>query len=203
MLLSAYRQGVFPWFNPRDPILWWNPDPRFVLVPDEVHVSSSMRRVLNRGELLVRADTDFAAVITSCARTPRPGQDGTWITEEMAEGYLRLHELGFAHSVETWLDDALVGGLYGVSIGRMFFGESMFSHSANSSKVALIRLARFLEHYGFTLIDAQLHTPHVESMGGREIPRTEFLSVLRSSIDYPTMRGSWSERFEAFTYQRQ
>ena len=193
MLLSAYRQGIFPWFSADDPILWWSPDPRFVISFDEVHVSRSMERVLRRGTFEITLDADFAGVISGCASTPRPGQDGTWITEDMELGYRRLHELGYAHSCETWLDGALVGGVYGVSLGRIFFGESMFSRVSNASKAALISLCRFLDRQGFFLLDAQLHTPHVERLGGREIPRAEFLSVLRKGVAAPGMLGSWRE----------
>jgi leucyl/phenylalanyl-tRNA--protein transferase len=192
MLLSAYRQGVFPWFNPEDPILWWCPDPRFVIFFEELHVSRSMRRVMRRGELTLSLDTDFAGVIHACATTPRPGQRGTWITEDMELAYRRLHELGYAHSCEAWSDGDLVGGIYGVAIGRMFFGESMFSRVSNASKAALIALCRFLERTGYRLMDAQLHTPHVERMGGREIPRERFLSVVHDAVALPTMLGSWT-----------
>ena len=192
MLLSAYRQGVFPWFNPEDPILWWCPDPRFVIFFEELHVSRSMRRVLRRGEFTLSLDTDFAGVIHACATTSRPGQHGTWITEDMELAYRRLHELGYAHSCEAWSDGKLVGGIYGVAIGRMFFGESMFSHASNASKAALIALCRFLERTGYRLMDAQLHTPHVERMGGREIRRERFLSVVHEAVALPTMLGSWT-----------
>lgn len=192
MLLSAYRQGVFPWFNPEDPILWWCPDPRFVIFFEELHVSRSMRRVMRRGEFTLSLDTDFAGVIHACATTPRPGQRGTWITEDMELAYRRLHELGYAHSCEAWSRGELVGGIYGVAIGRMFFGESMFSRTSNASKAALIALCRFLERTGYRLMDAQLHTPHVERMGGREIPRERFLSVVHDAVALPTMLGSWA-----------
>lgn len=201
MLLSAYRQGVFPWFNQDDPILWWTPDPRFVLFPSEVHVSSSLRRFMKQEQYTITADTDFAAVIEACARTPRPGQRGTWITDDMMGGYGRLHELGFAHSIEVWNGSSLVGGLYGVSLGQAFFGESMFTHAQNASKCALVTLARFLEARDFCLIDSQLHTNHVERMGGVEIPRPEFLQLLQQALSGPTMRGSWSSSLQDFLGQ--
>jgi len=193
MLLSAYRHGIFPWFNADDPILWWSPDPRFVISFDRLHVSRSMARVLRRKTFEITFDVDFAGVIAGCASTPRPGQDGTWITEDMELGYRRLHELGYAHSCETWLDGALVGGVYGVALGRLFFGESMFSRASNASKAALISLCRFLDRQGFLLLDAQLHTPHVERLGGHEIPRSEFLQVVRRGVAAPGMPGSWRE----------
>lgn len=202
MLLSAYRQGVFPWFDANDPILWWSPDPRFVIFFDELHVSRSLARELRRSTFEVSVDRDFAGVIGACARTPRPGQRGTWITEDMERGYRRIHELGYAHSCECRREGRLVGGIYGVSLGRVFFGESMFSHVSNASKVALVTLCRFLEATGFHFMDAQLHTPHVERMGGREIGRRDFLRRLESALALPTMGGSWSEAFAAWQSSR-
>ncbi|MFW5717150.1 MAG: leucyl/phenylalanyl-tRNA--protein transferase [Spirochaetota bacterium] len=195
MLLSAYRQGVFPWFNPGDPILWWSPDPRFVVFFEELHVSRSMRRTLRRGEFTLSMDESFADVIHGCATTPRPGQRGTWITGDMEEAYVRIHELGLAHSCEAWRDDVLVGGIYGVALGRVFFGESMFSRASNASKAALVTLCRFLDAHGFHFMDAQLHTPHVERMGGREIARPEFLRRLDRALALPTLRGSWGKAY--------
>ena len=191
MLLSAYRQGIFPWFNAEDPILWWSPDPRFVIFFDELHVSRSMARVLRREEFELTLDTDFGGVIHGCATTHRPGQRGTWITDDMELAYRRLHELGYAHSCEAWRDGRLVGGIYGISLGRVFFGESMFSHVSNASKAALITLCRFLDSHSYHLLDAQMHTPHVARMGGREIPRAEFLRLLRRALSLPAMVGSW------------
>lgn len=192
MLLSAYRQGIFPFFGEGDPILWWCPDPRFVIFPDEIHVSRSMRRVLRRTDLNVSLDLDFAGVIHACATVPRAKHNAMWITPAMEAGYNRLHDLGFAHSCEVRRDGRLVGGVYGVSLGRIFFGESMFSTETNASKVALIRLARFLHSRGFALLDTQLKNPHVASMGGRGIPRHEFLSRLRDGLSVTTLSGSWS-----------
>lgn len=193
MLLSAYRQGVFPWFNIEDPIIWWCPDPRFVLYLDEVHVSRSMARLLRQGRFRLTLDEAFGRVIHACAVTPRRGQRGTWITEEMELGYRRLHEFGYAHSCEVWNGDILVGGIYGVSIGRMFFGESMFSHEDNASKVALITLSRFLRAHEFDVMDVQFHTPHVERLGGRALPRSEFLRIVADRIERRGVTGSWAE----------
>ena len=191
MLLSAYRQGVFPWFNEGDPILWWCPDPRFVIFFDELHVSRSMARTLRRNEFDLTLDTDFPGVIHACAATPRRGQNGTWITEDMEVAYRRLHELGHAHSCEARIDGRLVGGIYGVALGRVFFGESMFSHVSNASKATLITLCRFLKRCGFLLMDSQMHTPHVERMGGREIPRDEFLVLVERGVGEGGATGSW------------
>ena len=178
-ILDAYRSGIFPWFSPGEPILWWSPDPRMVLVPDEMRVSRSLRRRLQQGNFEVRLDCAFPSVIRACASTPRPGQSGTWITREMRHAYLALHELGYAHSVETWVNNELVGGLYGLAIGRMFYGESMFAHATDASKIAFAHLVRFLADNGFGLIDCQMNTAHLASLGAREIPRDEFTSHLR------------------------
>ncbi len=193
MLLSAYRQGIFPWYSEGDPVLWWAPDPRFVILPGEIHVSRSMQRVLRRGAFQVTLDHDFAGVIERCSTTPRPGQPGTWITDDMMAAYCRLHRLGYAHSCEAWQEGVLAGGVYGVALGRVFFGESMFAHVSNASKAALIRLCRFLDRHCYELFDAQLYTPHVERMGGRAMPRPDFMRRVRRALDRPTMRGNWSE----------
>jgi len=192
MLLAAYRQGIFPWFNETDPIIWWSPDPRFVIFSAEVHVSRSMRRFIRQGRLRVTLDHAFGRVIHGCATTPRKGQRGTWITEDMELAYRRLHELGYAHSCEVWDSDRLVGGLYGVSIGRMFFAESMYSHVDNASKTALISIAGFLASHGYDLIDSQLHTSHVERMGGRLISRDSFLDMVAGRVALPGLDGMWS-----------
>lgn len=193
MLLSAYRQGVFPWFDENDPVIWWCPDPRFVLLPGEVHVSSSMGKVLRAGRFRYTIDHEFGTVIHLCAASPRKGQRGTWITGDMELAYRRLHELGYAHSCEVWEGDEIVGGLYGVAIGRMFFGESMFSRRSNASKAALIAFCRFLSAHGFDLVDAQQETGHLERMGGRALPREQFLTMVRERVDLPGMHYSWSE----------
>ncbi len=192
MLLSAYRQGIFPWFSEGDPVLWWSPDPRFVIEPGEVHVSRSMARVLRKGTFQLTLDRDFEEVIERCASTARPGQPGTWITRDMEQAYRRLHRLGYAHSCEAWREGELVGGVYGVALGRIFFGESMFSHVSNASKAALIGLCRFLDRHAYHLFDAQLYTPHVERMGGHPLDRADFLRRLRRALGDPTMRGDWS-----------
>ena len=174
-LLDAYRQGIFPWFGDEDPLLWWSPDPRMVLFVDELHVSRSLRKTIRSGRFSVTADRAFSAVMSGCAE-PRADQEGTWITTEMRAAYARLAALGYAHSVEAWEGDALVGGLYGVAIGRMFFGESMFARVSDASKVAFVALVRQLQRWGFRLIDCQMPTAHLASLGAREIPRREFLA---------------------------
>ncbi|MDR2239958.1 MAG: leucyl/phenylalanyl-tRNA--protein transferase [Zoogloeaceae bacterium] len=176
-LLAAYRNGIFPWFSAGEPILWWSPDPRMVLFPEELKISRSLARTLRRGGYTVRLDTAFAEVIHACS-LPRPGQDGTWITPSMQKAYLRLHQLGHAHCVETWIDGALAGGLYGVAIGRAFYGESMFTRLADASKIALAHLARYLERRGFAVIDCQMKTAHLASFGAREIRRDELAQGL-------------------------
>ena len=190
-LLLAYRQGIFPWYCPGEPILWWSPDPRMVLIPSRLKISRSLRRTLRAGRYQIRLDSDFPAVIHACATTPRDGQAGTWITAEMQAAYCTLHELGYAHSVETWVDNKLLGGLYGMAIGRMFYGESMFSLTSGASKIALAHLTRYLDQQGFLLIDCQMNTPHLASLGAHEIPRSEFikrLQVLCTENDQP---GRW------------
>lgn len=192
MLLSAYSQGLFPWFNDDDPILWWSPDPRFALLPEELHVSATMKKLLKKRRFELRVDSAFEAVIRACARTPRRGQRGTWITDDMVDGYLRLHELGYAHSAEAWLDGELAGGLYGVALGSAFFGESMFSLAPDASKTAFIPFVRALAARGCSLIDSQVRTDHVASLGGREMAREEYLDRLRAALAAPTPRGSWA-----------
>lgn len=182
-LLLAYRMGIFPWFSPGDPILWWSPDPRFVMKPEEIKVSKSMKQVLNRGTFRITYDQVFEEVISNCKSIPREGQPGTWITNNMKQAYIRLHELGYAHSVEAWQDDKLVGGLYGVSLGGAFFGESMFSLVSNASKAAYITLARHLETLNFSLIDCQMYTPHLESLGASKMDREQFLNILDDEMD--------------------
>ena len=190
-LLLAYRSGIFPWYDEGLPILWHSPDPRCVIPVDGLHVGRSLRRVLRSATYAVRFDSAFERVIRACKTTPRPGQDGTWITPEMERAYVQLHRMGYAHSVEAWQDDELAGGLYGVSLGRIFFGESMFSHRADASKVALIALAERVRTWGFSLIDAQVPTPHTLAMGAEEWPRLRFLDALRDALKYPTHKGNW------------
>jgi leucyl/phenylalanyl-tRNA--protein transferase len=191
-LLAAYAAGIFPWFDDRSPILWWSPDPRLVLEPAELHVSRSLARTLRRGTYRVTADEAFEEVIRRCAGRERPGQRGTWITAEMAEAYVRLHRLGFAHSFEAWEGDALAGGLYGVSLGAAFFGESMFADRRDASKVALARAVPWLRERGVSLVDCQVRTEHLVSLGAREVPRRAFLARLRRALEAPTLRGRWA-----------
>ncbi len=191
-LLAAYRRGIFPWFGPEDPILWWSPDPRMVLEPAALKVSRSLRRRLRRGDYTLRLDHDFAAVIKACAAPREPG-GGTWITPAMQMAYLALHELGYAHSVECYAGDCLVGGLYGIAIGRMFYGESMFARASDASKVALAHLCRLLERKGFGLIDCQMTTDHLSSLGGREIPRDEFRRRLDRLAGDGEGPGRWAD----------
>lgn len=213
-LLDAYRHGIFPWFSEHDPILWWSPDPRMVLFPDEFKVSRTLRKTLRNKLYELRTDTAFEQVMRACAAAPREGQTGTWINEDMIAAYSRLHRMGHAHSVEVWMqktafqpqvegetrrqrtnDDELelelVGGLYGIAIGRMFYGESMFSRRTDASKVALAHLAAQLRRWNFGMIDCQMNTPHLASLGAREIPRAEFIQRLQELIHYPDIGPKW------------
>jgi leucyl/phenylalanyl-tRNA---protein transferase len=189
-LIEAYSRGIFPWYSEGDPIIWWSPDPRFVLFPDELYVSKTMRQVLRRGVFSITFDTDFRSVIQGC-QEPRKKERGTWITAEMMDAYVRLHELGLTHSVEVWQEGSLAGGLYGVSLGRCFFGESMFTRVPNGSKAALITLVRRLEELGFMIIDSQVYTAHLETLGAHEISRREYLDILAEGLKHETLRGSW------------
>ena len=181
-LLEAYRHGIFPWYSEGEPILWWSPDPRMVLFPNEFKVSNSLRKTLRNGRHEVRFDSAFEQVMSACA-APREGANGTWIHEEMIAAYCELHRLGYAHSVETWMDGELVGGLYGMALGRMFYGESMFSRRSDASKIALAHLAAQLKKWNFGMIDCQMNTPHLASLGAREIPRKEFIARLQDLIN--------------------
>ena len=189
-LIEAYRQGIFPWFSDGEPILWWSPDPRMVLVPAEIKVTRSLAKVLRNRVFEVRADSAFRQVMQACAE-PRANQRGTWISDDMIGAYHALHRRGIAHSIETWIDGELAGGLYGVAIGRMFYGESMFTRAPNASKIALVHLARQLQRWGFELIDCQMHTTHLERMGGREVPRAAFMRKLGELVNYPPITGAW------------
>lgn len=189
-LLSAYAQGIFPWYE-RDPILWFSPDPRWVLEPSQLRVSRSLRRTLRKEVFEVRFDTAFEAVIEACAAIPRPGQDGTWITSDMVAAYCDLHRQGFAHSSEAWREGRLVAGAYGVSLGRAFFGESMFSLETDASKVAFVALVRQLEAWDFEFVDCQVHTEHLARFGAVSWPRVLFLERLEQALAAPTRRGSW------------
>ncbi len=190
-LLAAYRLGIFPWFGDEDPILWWSPDPRMVLFPERLRVSRSLRKSLRRDDYEIRVDTSFEAVMHACAE-PRPGQPGTWITRRMTDAYCTLHRQGYAHSIETWRDGRLVGGLYGVALGRAFFGESMFARTTDASKLALVHLVRQIERWGFGLIDCQMRTDHLASLGACEIARSEFSARLQQLVNYPREPDTWA-----------
>jgi leucyl/phenylalanyl-tRNA--protein transferase len=193
-LLDAYARGIFPWFGDDDPLLWWSPDPRMVLAAGDLRISRSLRRVVRSGRFHVTMDTAFAQVMAGCAEL-RSGQDGTWITAEMTDAYAHLAALGFAHSVEAWSDGTLAGGLYGVAIGRMFFGESMFSRVTDASKVALVHLVRQLERWGVPMIDCQMSTPHLASLGARDIARADFVRDVGRLVRQPAVPAPW--RFDA------
>jgi leucyl/phenylalanyl-tRNA--protein transferase len=189
-ILDAYRQGIFPWFNPGEPVLWWSPDPRMVLVPAELKISRSLRQRMKRGDYGIRVDTCFSEVMQACA-APREGQSGTWIGRTMLDAYARLHDMGFAHSVETWMNGELVGGLYGIAIGRMFYGESMFSRKTDASKLALASLCRQLDAWGFELIDCQMETSHLASMGARPISRARFIEEMKRLLKLQQTPSPW------------
>jgi leucyl/phenylalanyl-tRNA---protein transferase len=190
-LLAGYRRGIFPWFAENDPILWWSPDPRMVLFPEELKVSRSLAKAIRNRPYEVGFDGAFREVIAACA-APRDGANGTWITEPMRDAYERLHRLGHAHSVEVRIDGELAGGLYGVALGRVFFGESMFTRARDASKIALVALVERCKRESIALIDCQMHTPHLESLGAREIPRRDFARLLQELVDYARAPGSWS-----------
>ena len=194
-LLNAYRQGIFPWYSEGQPILWWSPDPRMVFRTDGVRLSSRFRRRLRHSDWRVQADTAFAAVIDACASAPRRGQDGTWIDGRMREAYLALHRAGHAHSIEVFVESTLVGGIYGVAIGRMFYGESMFSRESGGSKVALAALAEGLRLWGWPLIDAQVENPHLLSLGAERWPRRDFLKTVEDLVKQSGHDGAWTEIF--------
>lgn len=190
-LIDAYRHGIFPWYNEGQPVLWWSPDPRMVLFPRELRLSRSLRRRIARSDYVVKADSEFEVVVQSCAAAPRPGQEGTWITQDMIRAYGALHRVGHAHCVETWIDGTLAGGLYGVAIGRMFYGESMFADVADASKIALAHLVRQLERWDYGMIDCQMTTEHLARFGAREIPRAEFIRKLATLVNYPAKASRW------------
>jgi leucyl/phenylalanyl-tRNA--protein transferase len=192
-LLTAYRKGIFPWYNADDPILWWSPDPRMVLYPKDFKLSKSFRRVLRNGGFTVTFDQRFPDVIHYCGTVPRKGQKGTWLINEMQHAYIELHKMGFAHSVEVYYEGELVGGLYGVAMGKAFFGESMFAHRDDASKVAFVALAARLERWGFYFIDSQVYTDHLARFGAHHVPRDTFLHLLQLALHEPTRRGSWTE----------
>jgi len=190
-LLLAYRSGIFPWYSEGDPILWWSPETRCTLAPHEMHVSRSLKRVLRRGDFRITIDTVFGEVIGSCAKAPRPGQDGTWILPEMKAAYCKLHEAGYAHSFETWHGGRLVGGLYGISLGGIFFGESMFSSMPNASKAAFAAMAAHCQAWDLPVIDCQMPTPHLMRLGAKPLERSAYLDLLKRYRDRPTLRGRW------------
>jgi leucyl/phenylalanyl-tRNA--protein transferase len=194
-LLRAYRQGIFPWYSANEPILWWTPSPRCVLLPENVHVSRRTRRRYNSGQFSISADTRFEKVVEACAE-PRAGVAGTWITEELKSSFVDLHHQGLAHSVEVWRGEELVGGIYGMALGKVFFGESMFSRETDTSKMALIALCKQLSHWSFGLLDCQVTNPHLLSMGAFEIPRQEFGALLKEWVAEPGLEASWKGKFE-------
>ena len=191
-LLDAYRHGIFPWFNDGEPILWWSPDPRMVVFPSEARITRSLRKTLRKGAFEVRLDHDFSAVIRACA-APREPDGRTWITPEIQAAYGRMHALGYAHSVETWIDGELAGGLYGMALGHVFFGESMFSRRTDASKIAFAHLIRFLEQNDFRVLDCQMTTAHLASLGGREIPRAEFARLVDTHQRTGPPPGRWPQ----------
>jgi leucyl/phenylalanyl-tRNA---protein transferase len=192
-ILMAYENGIFPWFNEDEPIMWWSPDPRMVLFPSKLHVSQTMKQVLNRGVFEIKFDTNFNAVIENCGNTRRNHRDGTWITPEMKAAYTQLHELGVAHSAEAYNNKGeLVGGLYGLAIGSCFFGESMFSLESNASKAAFITLVKWLKEKKFTMIDCQVASEHLASLGAQEISRKEFFEWLNNALKDESLKGHWT-----------
>ncbi len=195
-LLLAYRSGIFPWYSDDQPLLWWSPDPRFVLMPGEFHLPRRLRRTIRQGRFEVRADSAFREVIRLCAKVSRPDQEGTWITKEMIEAYCELHRAGWAHSVECWREDELVGGVYGVSIGLAFFAESMFRLEPDASKVALTALVQKCDLWGFRFLDCQMQTENTERFGARDIARDDFLQLLAQAIVEPGHKGLWTKEFE-------
>jgi len=191
-LLLAYSKGIFPWFGENDPIIWHSPEERFIMLLDELHISKSMRRVLNSNKFKITFDTDFIYIIQQCAQVKRKGEDSTWITSEMIDAYKKLHDLGYAHSIEVWQDDRVVGGLYGVSLGKCFFAESMFHTATNASKFAVIKLIELLKQKDFHFLDAQVYTDHVATLGAKEIPRETFLQLLQEGLQHESRIGKWS-----------
>lgn len=192
-LLNAYASGIFPWFSEGDPIIWWSPSPRMVLFPEEVHISGSMKRVMKKNPPLFQwtVDTRFRQVIEGCRTVPRKNQPGTWITKEIKDAYIRLYELGYAHCLEVWQGERLVGGIYGISLGKCFFGESMFSKVPNASKFAFIKLAQLLVKMDFLMLDCQVPSEHLKKLGAREMPRNEFLELLKLGLKSKTLIGKW------------
>ncbi|MCG8452179.1 MAG: leucyl/phenylalanyl-tRNA--protein transferase [Spirochaetales bacterium] len=197
-LIAAYKKGIFPWYSDDEPLLWWSLDPRFVIFPHRFHVSKSLVKRIRKGTFSLSLDRDFDGVMACCAQQTRPGQNGTWITNEMRQAYGELHRLGYAHSVETWKDGVLVGGLYGVSLGGCFYGESMFARVSDASKVAFAALLGLLEEAGFGLVDCQQHTRHLGTFGAIDTPRNFFLDHLERELEKPTIQGNWNACFPQF-----
>jgi len=191
-LLLAYTQGIFPWYAENLPILWHSRDPRMIMTTRDLIVQKSLRKAIRRRPYELKIDTAFGQVLEGCASVPRPGQSGTWLIPEMVDAYMKLHDLGFAHSIEAWEGDTLVGGLYGVSLGAAFFGESMFARAPDASKIAFVASVRQLDAWGITLIDCQVHTEHLERFGAHEVSRLEYLDMLHAALDHPTKRGKWT-----------
>jgi len=190
-ILSAYSQGIFPWYSPGEPILWWSPDPRFVLFPHKLHISKSLSKMMRKSNYTVTMDQAFTSVIQECANVREENGCGTWITNNMIQAYSKLYEMGFAHSVETWMDGKLAGGLYGISLGRMFSGESMFYRKSNASKIALVALVAFARSYQFDFIDCQVGTTHLKSLGAENVPRNIFLQLLNKTLEHEHLQGRW------------
>ncbi len=190
-LLNAYKHGIFPWYTEGEPILWWSPDPRCVLFPEKLKISRSLKKTLKKKTFEIRMDSAFEEVMLACAE-PRPGQAGTWITPDVFQAYTRMHDLGYAHSIECWQHEQLVGGLYGMAIGQVFFGESMFSKVTDASKIALVYLCEFLQAHNFKLIDSQVHTRHLQSMGAEMMPRKQFARLVTQYTAINDLPGKWS-----------
>ncbi len=191
-LVLAYSMGIFPWYSDDSPILWWSPDPRLVLVPGDLKVSRSLRQTIKKGTYRITFDNAFERVIRGCAESRRKDENGTWITEDMIGAYCRLYEEGFAHSVESWAGNDLAGGLYGVALGGVFYGESMFTRKSDASKVAFVRLVEQLVQWKFRIIDCQVTTRHLISLGAKEVPRSEFLKIMKKALKVKTPQGKWS-----------
>ncbi|MDH5472349.1 MAG: leucyl/phenylalanyl-tRNA--protein transferase [Gammaproteobacteria bacterium] len=190
-LLNAYRHGIFPWYNEGEPILWWSPDPRCILFPEKIKISRSLKKTIKKKNFTVKLDTAFTDVIHACAG-PRKHQPGTWITNDIYDAYYALHQLGYAHSIECWQNNELVGGLYGIAIGQIFFGESMFSKVPDASKIALVYLCQYLTEHHFKIIDSQVHTHHLESMGAEMVPRDLFISIVKEYVNQNDNPGKWT-----------
>jgi len=199
-LVRAYREGIFPWYSEGEPILWWAPDPRFVLIPEQIKISRSLGKNVRNNNFEIRMDTAFEQVISICASQPRKDQPGTWITDEMRQAYIDMHHAGHAHCVECWNEDELVGGLYGVHTGQVFCGESMFSKQSNASKIALVHLCKFLSLNGFKLIDSQVYTEHLERLGAQMISRSDYINILKQSHQV-VMPENWSDLFNNYIKQ--